>query len=298
MMNRAMAAAMVLMFYLAAAGAQPPTAVLGVLEEVVGEYADQPNSRGVRVVFHKDGSEWEAFPSDCPDQDCLQRIASEYPPEVNWTIAFDGKNLGQITSGSSKSFDSYSRIGLQQITSQGPVPTIGKRSTEYGGFTGGSVYRPLVANSQPYFKDPEGWKPAQIPAAMVAVLHRQFRQKYPKVINCMAANTEKLWPYRDDDIKIVKHYSSRNNWSLVEMRLNGCLVGDERGDPLDQQWFVIDPEKKITFLGDDMWLVDAGDYDNDGQSELIFAINGYNRGGYELFYDEFRKHAVFEYSYH
>jgi hypothetical protein len=47
-----------------------------------------------------------------------------------------------------------------------------------------------------------------------------------------------------------------------------------------------------------MWLVDAGDYGNDGRSELLFSIDRYNRGGYELFYDDFRKRAVFEFSYH
>jgi hypothetical protein len=44
-----------------------------------------------------------------------------------------------------------------------------------------------------------------------------------------------------------------------------------------------------------MWLVDAGDYDNNGRDELVFSIDRYNRGGYELFYDDFKKHATFEY---
>jgi len=47
-----------------------------------------------------------------------------------------------------------------------------------------------------------------------------------------------------------------------------------------------------------MWLVDAGDYDNDGKSEIVFSISRYNRGGYELFYDDFKGHTVFEFSYH
>ena len=47
-----------------------------------------------------------------------------------------------------------------------------------------------------------------------------------------------------------------------------------------------------------MWLVDAGDYDNDGKSEVLFSIAGYDRGGYELFYDDFQKHASFEFGYH
>ncbi len=47
-----------------------------------------------------------------------------------------------------------------------------------------------------------------------------------------------------------------------------------------------------------MWLVDAGDYDKDGKSELVFSIDRYNRGGYELFYDDFKKHVVLEFGYH
>ncbi len=82
------------------------------------------------------------------------------------------------------------------------------------------------------------------------------------------------------------------------MRLRACLADDERGDLIDEKWFMVDPQKTIRFLGDDMWLVDAGDYDNDGKSEVLFAIDGYNRGGYELFYDDFKKHVRFEFSYH
>lgn len=47
-----------------------------------------------------------------------------------------------------------------------------------------------------------------------------------------------------------------------------------------------------------MWLVDAGDYDSEGKSELLFTIAGYNRGGYELFYDDFNKHVTFEFHHH
>jgi hypothetical protein len=63
-------------------------------------------------------------------------------------------------------------------------------------------------------------------------------------------------------------------------------------------WYVIHPGGEITFLDQEMWLVDAGDYDNDGKSEVVFAIDGYDRGGYKLFYDDFRKNATFEFSYH
>ncbi len=40
------------------------------------------------------------------------------------------------------------------------------------------------------------------------------------------------------------------------------------------------------FLGEGLWLVDAGDYDGDGRSEVIFWFSGYNRDGYVLFTDD------------
>jgi hypothetical protein len=61
---------------------------------------------------------------------------------------------------------------------------------------------------------------------------------------------------------------------------------------------VITPEQQVRFLSSNMWLVDAGDYDNDGKSELVFSIDDYNRGGYKLFYDDFKQEAVFEFNYH
>jgi hypothetical protein len=47
-----------------------------------------------------------------------------------------------------------------------------------------------------------------------------------------------------------------------------------------------------------MWLVDAGDDDKDGKSELVFSISRYNSGGYVLFYDDFKKRAIFQFSNH
>lgn len=46
-----------------------------------------------------------------------------------------------------------------------------------------------------------------------------------------------------------------------------------------------------------MWLVDAGDYANDGKTEVVFAIDRYNLGGYEIVSVDFTKHAIFQYGY-
>ena len=282
--------------------ANPPKQmmVLGVLEDIPGKYQGESDSRRVRVLFQKTGDDWKAFPSECATQDCLKTIGSEYPPEMTWTIAFDGKNLGQITSRTPTAYGFYSDVGLQDITSAGPIPTVGKKSAEVGGFLGVPVVRPLVANSEPYFKDPEAWKPTRLTTARVAALQQEFRKKFPNVTNCANPyeNIQRPWQYRDQDIQLSKAYSSNKNWSLAPLRLDGWRCDGETGGAFIGQWFVINPEGHVSFLGQGMWLVDAGDYDNDGKSEIMFAIGGYNRDGYELFYDDFKKHVAFEFSYH
>lgn len=274
--------------------------ILGVLEDNQGHFAGEPNFRTVRVVFQKKGLHWQAFQSNCPDSSCLKTIASKYPPEVTWTIAFDGRNVGQVTSRAPQEFRWYSSVGQQDITRKGPIPTIGERSSEFGGFTDAAVYRPLVANSQPYFKDPQMWKPVHLPTGLVGLLRNHFRKKFPEVANCANPdeNVAKPWHYRDEDIRILKSYTSKNNWSTVQLRLEEYRCDGPADDPFSDQWFVISPQREIKFLGEGMWLVDAGDYDNDGKSELLFSIDRYNRGGYELLYDDFSKRAVFEFSYH
>jgi hypothetical protein len=275
---------------------------LGILEDVPGGRTNEPNFRAVRVLFQKNGNEWQPFHSDCRDAACLKATAAQYPREMAWTIAFDGKNLGKITTRAPLEFKLYADVGLEVITSAGSVPSVGKRSQNYAGFAHGEVYRPLVAVSQPNYTDPEVWKPGKLPDEMTASLRQQFRKKFPNVSNC--TNPDKgirvPWLYRDEDIAIGKTYGSRKKWFVAELRLEGWRcdsLTDENG-PFGNQWYVVDPAGIIRFLDSGMWLVDAGDYDNDGKSELVFAINRYGVGGYELFYDEFTKHAVFEFSYH
>jgi len=155
-------------------------------------------------------------------------------------------------------------------------------------------------NSQPYFSDPEAWKPAQISADVMRGLRQQFRKKFQTVTNCTKEDVEnpKLWNYQDSDIKLINAYSSKNRWSVARIRLEENLCDGIPGDDFVDHWFVIDPAGEIEALGQEMWLVDAGDYDNDGKSEILFSINAYDRGGYILFYDDFAKHATFEFIYH
>jgi hypothetical protein len=139
---------------------------------------------------------------------------------MNWTIAFDGRNIGEVRTTNPERFDFYGDVGEQKITGTESIPTIGKASQDFAGFLNGPVYRPLIAISKSHFSDPEQWKPAQLSPEGVALLRKQFRQKFPKVSNGTnyEENIERPWLYQDNDIKIGKAYSSNPRWSVARVR--------------------------------------------------------------------------------
>ncbi len=297
-------AIVVILLCASVAGQSKQSIVLGVLEDVPAKFGsapDVPNFRVVRVVFQKSGNDWHPLPSHCPDEQCLKTISSQFPAEMTWTIAFDGKNLGRVSSRTPKTYDAYAAVGHQEITTKGPLPTVGKRSGDFAGQLDIPVYRPLVANSKPYFEDPDGWKPSSPEPKSIAALREAFRKKYPKLCQISKQGQATLVPlsYRNNDVKVVKAYISKNGWKIARLHLEAIDCEDtEAGFDIDDPWFCMDPQGSTKFFGTGIWLVDAGDYDNDGKSELLFSINRDNRGGYELFYDDFKKHAVYEFSYH
>ena len=290
--------ALVLLFALAGTGSAQ-SVILGALEDVPGRTTTETNSFRIRILFQKVGTEWVAYPHHCENPECLKTISSKFPNEVRWTVAFDGRTLGTVLGRTSSEFHWYADIGLQDIGSKDAVPTIGKRSTVFGGFTGDAVYRPLVTISQPSFSDPDRWT-SHTPTEQERAIQGAFRKHFGNL--CKLKEDAALEPlnYKDSDIKVRKLYASKGGSAVARVHLENAIDcnDDEAGFGLDDSWFTITPGNVVSYLDSGIWLVDAGDYDNDGRSELLFAIDRYNEGGYELFYDGFRKHAVFSYSFH
>jgi hypothetical protein len=159
----------------------------------------------------------------------------------------------------------------------------------------------LVTNSQPYFNDPESWKPSRLSADLLRLLRQQFRRQFPRFCKLGRDRTSlEPFSYGDNNIEVVAAYGSKKGWTAARLHLGGAIdcSDTEAGFEIDDKWFVVDPKQSVCYLDEGMWLVDAGDYDNDGQSEVIFSIDRYDQGGYELFYDDFKKRATFQFSYH
>ena len=106
----------------------------------------------------------------------------------------------------------------------------------------------------------------------------------------------------DGDVRDADSYVSSRGWRLVTLslqnyRCEGPSGGGEH-DPYAEQEFAISPAGAFAYLGAGLRLVDAGDYDNDGHSEMLFAVSGYDAGGYVLFYADFTRHADLKFAYH
>jgi hypothetical protein len=277
--------------------AQPT--ILGVLEDVPPVYAGDVDKPAVRVLFRFDNSRWIAYPSDCSNQDCLRTVVSKYPTTSRWLITFQGRELTQLIGRTPLDFKFYSEVGLQEVQQSSTIPWVGKRSEDYGGFIGTAVYRPLVAVTMPYFVDPDGWKESPVPSAIQTILRKAFRRLNPKLCWGNQSNEQAATPFhfRNDQVAVARAYKSRSGFWLARLHLDDACACDEVVE-IDDPWFIVRPDKSVKYLDAGIWLVDTGDYDNDGKSELLFSIDGYNRGGYELFYDDFAKHSTFEYSFH
>jgi hypothetical protein len=222
--------------------------------------------------------------------------------DVTWTVAFDGRNLGSVRSidpgFSTKYAWTYSRD--RRLTVQ-PVPRPPVVANAKGAFDGWCApkTRPVVLVTPTNFEDPDRWKPFSPTAAMRDRLFPEFKRAVGQVNHCPADAEKYLsFAYAAANIAVVKGYRDRTGRMLVALQLDGKRYGCDgpAGPEWSLQWFLL--SNGIRSLGANLELVDAGDYDGDGKSEVLFWFSGYNKDGFTLFYDDLAKRADFRWSYH
>jgi hypothetical protein len=284
-------------------GKEVSNVVVGIIEDDRTELAnwkDGPSkNRVIRPLFEKKGNDWI--------------LSTNHSEKMHWAIAFDGRNFGEFESSPGKTTTgaSLSKNVHVPLDKSNQDLVVGKASYSFSGWVYTDVNRPLVIVSNGNFSDPDRWKPFQPSDSQIRVFKSVFRSEYPTVENC-DENEIPLpapWSYDDSNIQIGnKSYQSNNGFILVGMHLNGCKCGIGSG-PFLEQLFIFKANWTFTHIdlesnwnhADDtlsLTLVDAGDYDGDGQSEVVFFVSGYNEDGYALFYDSFRKNVVYTWVYH
>lgn len=258
------------------------------------------SGRTVTPAFEKDSSRWK------PVADLDQKIT--------WTVAFDGKSLGRVESKPIPRATLGNVTGPTNIhsilTQANEVPVVGKPEGRFNGNYGQLVRRPLVVVSKPNFSDPDEWKRTAIPGRVIEEVRSSFRGTFRHIRRCDASGEalKNDWSVPDSEIVVSKSYGSAKNEYIVETRIlhNKCLFDVDGGEFQSMggnQAFFVSPDYKAVFLGLQWELVDAGDYDGDGKSEVIFYVAegrdiDVETEGYVLFYDDFRHNVRFTWTNH
>jgi len=232
--------AVLLAFLAPAACAQP--LYLGIL-----------NGADVRVAFQFDAGKWTPAP------------VSGYAANITWIIAFDGRNLGTVASVPLEKPADRTQTGLQRLTpeSQSSVQSKIPRA------------RNLVVVSRPNYQDPDQWKPyAPEPNASVLSLARtalsKLAQKQPGEPCDCPGTMVRILP---------KPYRSSHGDILIGV----APVHDACECHLSEDWFLIRSGQAVTvrsiYQGEQsLHLIDAGDYDACGVSQLVFFEEGVGDG--------------------
>lgn len=263
---------------------------LGMLEQHNSCRRDEPPA--IRPLFVHESGSWASL--DRPE--ITERHDLTRSP---WTIAFDGRTLGELLT-SDLGYDggsdwAYPRDHRLELEPGQTLPGIANRGRAFYGFCHDPpASRPLVVVSEPHYADPDQWKPFSPVAGFRHLLIDAFRQVVPRA--CAGSRTPH--EYGALDLLVVKGYQDRAGRMLVAMRLeeHHTDCSNDVDPDIETIWFLIG--EAIRHIGNGLVLIDAGDYDGDGGSELIFWYSGCNLDGYTLIFDGLSQRVDYYWMYH
>jgi len=245
----------------------------------------------IRVAFKYKNGIWRAMPNKSENQAELAALVHDYPKEIDWNLSFDGKKIGGFRSYCPLKWTLYSEIGLEEPDIKAHIPAIkiGAKNFHYWGAWDLRT-RPLVASSGHYLDDPDNWKSLVPPPNPSHALISAYR----KATKSQADGDLNPHEFTDKQILVRQYYKSWHGDELISLAVPSFEV---KGEYDYEQWFCV-RGNKISFLGSSLELIDAGDYDHDGHSEIVFHKRGYNYDAYVLVYEDLRKQLEFGWSYH
>jgi hypothetical protein len=257
----------------------------------------------VRIAFRKQGAEWLPMDTNYPNLAALHVANSTYPSAVDWTVVFDGKAIGRISSRNPGSLHWFADLGVQIITSDlANVPKISAGARDFVYTTGAASSKPLLLVSQPSFLDPQHWKPTALSTAEKNLAIQALRKVVPRMPQCQQPETlGTMVPYADSEIIFIKAYRSISNEVFFGERLDGkrSICGWFNDEHFFDYWFVLTPGQGLRPLGHGLMPMEAADLDNSGKSEwILHSLRGEDSEGYEIYYDDFSKLASFHWSEH
>ncbi len=267
--------------------------LLGVLEE---PQCNDQNGTAVRALFAKSEIGWTSLSSES----AARGIDLE---KINWVVALNGRKIGKIRTldpGFRTPYQwTYPRDRLLSILPNQSVPGVEDKVHLFAGWCRAPKNRPLVVVSNGSVSDPDNWKPFKPEASLIARVFVQFRKHAGPAVVCPGhSNSSVPFSYTSNDLEALTGYKDRSGRQLISVRLKPRTDGCDGASDVawDSHTFLVTAQS--TYLGPGLALVDAGDYDAKGKSELLFWFSGYNQDGYVLFSSDFTKEAGYLWQYH
>lgn len=280
---------------------------LGFLERDGGKptelSADMPPFPRVRVAFQSQDRKWTVVHGEATDSDELDASPNWYPSPLYWSVTSDGKRLGELTSTRPSSTNFYGAIALQIIKSSSlPASTMaGTKAEPEEVWPGMTPFRPLVLVTGSSWRDPEGWKRTASERALAPIddqLRKMFHAGVP-VTSGEGGETEiTAFECGAHSLKVARAYRSSDGREILTIDLSGCTPPKDADFEHSITYTVLRDAGRAIALGSDLWLIDAGDFDGDGESEVIFGRSLHNHDSYVLYSRRFREHCEFSWGYH
>ncbi len=257
------------------------------------------------MLFVKDSAAWRAIAS--------RDVANAATVPTTWTIAFDGTDRGMIRTQHplrAPSRASFRRDYLLTLTGTQALfaVTMPARSANvagdtmpnaFGGWCEHGASRPLVVVSASHTADPDRWRPHAVTPVDLSRVFAAFRLHADSAEFCPSRRDSTVpFPVRAEDVDVVGSYGDARGRRLVAVRLKPSLRACD--GPADDAWLVhwFAVTTSARFIARGLTLIDTGDYDGDGASELVFWHSGYNSDGYVLLRADLRRLVEYLWSYH
>jgi hypothetical protein len=273
--------------------------LLGIAEDPNHSSEISLNPR-VRVLFYKENDKWVTLDTESK-QNALEL------ERIKWTIAFDGKNLGNLVTVDDTRLEypgcswCFPRDKFFRIEDFNKFPKLGNKHKRFWDWTGLPNNRPVVLVNAPNYKDKEKWKRFNPTQNILLRVFPKLKKSMSEGLHCKGPPSYEMTRFdlTIKDVELYRSYKNINGEMLIstgisKKHLENCDAPEDFNDWII--WFHLGQDIKL--IGNGLDLLDAGDYDSDGEVEFIFSYSGYNRDGYTLFDKSFEERYDYKWGYH
>lgn len=284
----------------------PPTGeesihFLGFVES--DQFGSRPGTR-LRVTFQNEIGVWRSLQDGSQNTKfdvAAKAVGREQPSSMSWQLCSRGESLGRIRSRPVAPV-AWAELGTHEIIAgyeaQATEEDLGRETQN------GRKGRALVATSRGACGDPAQWKRVVPSPATLSRIDAVNNTAFRDIQNCGPDGTLKPYLIQPQDVAIKDAWQSRFGEMYITLKIepqHQDVLASCDGLPGDQwldQLFHADTDRGFTWQGAGVRFWDAGDYDEDGRSEVVLRWSRTNNEAYQIRDSAPCLHCVFRWVYH